>query len=166
MTANPDYYAALDITPQATPEEVARAYRMMMRAHHPDTRTSPGPGSPAATGTATDVHDIMDAYAVLKDPGRRAAYNRQQRTSLVHDEAEHGRKEGAGISRDAPPLIVGPVRWHRVQKRTKPPIGGRVVQERAPDRIATGPLPFLALILPTQVGPARTCGEHDERKDQ
>ena len=166
MTSNPDYYAALGITPQATPEEVARAYRMMMRAHHPDTRTSPGPGSPSATGTAADVPGIMDAYAVLKDPGRRAAYDRQHRKPLVHDEAEHGRNEGARVSRDGPPLIVGPVRWHRVQERTKPPIGGQVVQEPAPDRIGAGTLPFLALILPTQVGPARTCGEHDERKDQ
>lgn len=79
MTSQPDYYAALGVKPDASQQEIFRAYRALMRTHHPDID-----GSPAGDRDADDgeLLRIMQAYAVLGDPARRAAYSRSRnRTS-------------------------------------------------------------------------------------
>lgn len=67
MRSSPDLYAVLHLDPQATPAEVRRAYRSLLRHHHPDTRPAP-----ATQGEAASEHEkltqIMDAHAVLADP--------------------------------------------------------------------------------------------------
>jgi DnaJ-class molecular chaperone len=73
MTSQPDYYAALRLNPAATQQEISRAYRALMRTHHPDVHTG--------TATERDAQDaellrIMQAFFVLRDPVRRAAYDR------------------------------------------------------------------------------------------
>ena len=73
MTSQPDYYAVLRVRPAASQQEISRAYRALMRTHHPDV----GGG----TEGDRDVRDsellrIMQAFAVLRDPARRAAYDR------------------------------------------------------------------------------------------
>ena len=55
MKGNPDYYAALGITPQAGAGEVARAYRMMMRARHPDTTPASAPAPAPAPAPTRNV---------------------------------------------------------------------------------------------------------------
>ncbi len=77
---NPDPYRVLHLEPAATAGEVARAYRALMRTHHPDT--APPDAVPAERESrAQELHEIMDAYAVLGDPAKRAAYDRQRRAS-------------------------------------------------------------------------------------
>lgn len=61
-------YRRLQVSPQATGEEIARAYRRMAHSAHPDTN----PGDPEA---ARRFHEITEAYQVLSDPYRRAAYD-------------------------------------------------------------------------------------------
>lgn len=166
MTGNTDHYAALGITPQANAAEVARAYRMMMRARHPDTRTTSGSDS-AVTGTASDVQGIMDAYAVLKDPVRRAAYDRHQGVQPEHTQPKRVGNDGIGFSAADPPLTVGPVRWHPVPDRTQAPVPGPISQGpqgSKADGIRPRRSPFLALILPTQTSTARPGSEHGARK--
>lgn len=73
MTSQPDYYAVLRVKPAASQQEISRAYRALMRIHHPDVD--------AGTPGDHDVPDgellsIMQAFAVLRDPARRAAYDR------------------------------------------------------------------------------------------
>ncbi|MEE2568718.1 J domain-containing protein [Pseudarthrobacter sp. J64] len=63
----PDYYAILGIDPKATPAEVARAYRTLMRSHHPDVEHAPE--------DRTELLRIMEAFAVLRDPVRRREYD-------------------------------------------------------------------------------------------
>ena len=75
MTSQPDYYAALRVKPTAGQREISRAYRALMRAHHPDV-------DGGATGDR-DLQDgellqIMQAFAVLRDPARRADYDRSR----------------------------------------------------------------------------------------
>ncbi|MBA4104071.1 MAG: molecular chaperone DnaJ, partial [Arthrobacter sp.] len=36
MTTSPDYYDTLRVQPHATQQEISRAYRALMRSHHPD----------------------------------------------------------------------------------------------------------------------------------
>ncbi len=68
MAAPPDYYAVLEIAPSASAEEVRSAYRRLARIHHPDTSGSPE--------SAERMRLINEAWEVLRDPGRRAAYDR------------------------------------------------------------------------------------------
>lgn len=79
----PDHYAALGVQASATGQEIARAYRSLMRTHHPDADGGAAAGAAAGGRGAQDreIHEIellriMQAFAVLRDPARRAAYDR------------------------------------------------------------------------------------------
>lgn len=106
---SPDPYEILHLGPAATAREIARAYRSLMRSHHPDTR-SPGAVPTDQESGAREIkelHDIMDAYAVLGDPARRAAYDQQRRGSPPPEPAPPPRPHAPS----GPALIIGPVRW-------------------------------------------------------
>ena len=64
-----DPYVVLGVPRQASPSEIARAYRRAARLTHPD-----GGGSGAGSER---FRAVSDAYEVLRDPGRRAGYDRQ-----------------------------------------------------------------------------------------
>ena len=84
--STPDPYALLGVLPTATAPEIARAYRRLLRDHHPDTSTGPrsaGPGHPLA------LDEVRAAYALLRDPAARAEYDRARptRTATAHRRA-------------------------------------------------------------------------------
>jgi curved DNA-binding protein CbpA len=62
-----DPYIVLGVPRQASGEEIARAYRRAARASHPDS---------GSAGSAERFRAVSDAYDVLRDPGRRAVYDR------------------------------------------------------------------------------------------
>jgi DnaJ-class molecular chaperone len=62
-----DPYFVLGVSRWASGEEIARAYRRAARASHPDS---------SGVGSAERFHAVSDAYEVLRDPPRRAAYDR------------------------------------------------------------------------------------------
>ena len=64
-----DPYGVLGVRRQASLNEIARAYRRAARATHPDS------GRPGAG--AERFQAVSDAYDVLRDPGRRAGYDRR-----------------------------------------------------------------------------------------
>ena len=64
-----DPYGVLGVRRQASAEEIARAYRRAARATHPD---SSGSGAGAERFQA-----VSDAYDLLRDPERRAGYDRR-----------------------------------------------------------------------------------------
>jgi hypothetical protein len=66
-----DLYQALQVDPSADDDVIAEAYRRLARKYHPDLN----PGG----GDAERMARIHRAYAVLKDPARRAAYDRAHR---------------------------------------------------------------------------------------
>lgn len=74
----PDHYAALGVQATATRQEIARAYRTLMRTHHPDADGGAAAGSGAQDREVqeTELLRIMQAFAVLRDPARRAAFDR------------------------------------------------------------------------------------------
>ena len=61
-----DYYVILEVPPTATLAEVKRSYRRLVRKYHPDLNKQ-----------ALDEHIklLNEAYAVLRDPAKRAKYD-------------------------------------------------------------------------------------------
>ncbi len=62
------YYQLFGIPPTASPEQVRGAYRNAVRRFHPDVNKAPN----ASQVTA----QLNEAWAVLGDPRKRAAYDR------------------------------------------------------------------------------------------
>jgi len=65
-----DHYEVLQISPNADVETIRRVYRIQAQRFHPDNLES---------GDAGSFRRISDAYEVLVDPQRRAAYDRDHR---------------------------------------------------------------------------------------
>lgn len=63
-----DYYAALGVGRDADEETIRKAYRKLARQHHPDVAKE--------AGAEERFKEIGEAYGVLKDPEKRAAYDR------------------------------------------------------------------------------------------
>lgn len=64
-----DYYEVLGVERGASGDDIRRAYRNLARQHHPDVNH----GDPEADGR---FKAINEAYEVLKDADKRAAYDR------------------------------------------------------------------------------------------
>src|SRR5579862_5230947 len=62
-----DYYDTLGVTRDAGAEEVKRAYRKLARKFHPDVSKE--------RNAEAKFKDVQEAYEVLKDPEKRAAYD-------------------------------------------------------------------------------------------
>lgn len=88
MTAN-DYYAILGVSPDATDEEIKRAYRKLALQTHPDRN----PGNKEAEER---FKKINEAYGVLSDPRKRAEYD-QYRHMGFHAGGSRG-MHGSGFS--------------------------------------------------------------------
>ncbi|HLF27019.1 MAG TPA: VWA domain-containing protein [Anaerolineae bacterium] len=69
MLQEPDYYDILGVPQNASGEEIKRAYRTLVRQHHPDVQNAPG--------TTLLFRQVQEAYEILSDSQRRAAYDRQ-----------------------------------------------------------------------------------------
>lgn len=65
------YYEVLGVGPTATSDEVRTAYRDRARVLHPDRAGGDGGGSARA------MQDLNEAFRVLRDPQRRADYDRR-----------------------------------------------------------------------------------------
>ena len=65
----PDYYEVLQVSRSAQPLIVTKAYRLLAAFYHPDNKE---------TGDADAFTPVVEAYRVLSDPVRRAAYDREK----------------------------------------------------------------------------------------
>src|SRR5580704_5228336 len=63
-----DYYDTLGVKRGASADEVKRAYRKLARKYHPDVSKE--------RNAESKFKDVQEAYEVLKDPEKRATYDR------------------------------------------------------------------------------------------
>ncbi len=66
--AQRDYYEVLGVPRTALPEDIKAAFRKLARQYHPDVSQEPN--------AEERFKEINEAYAVLSEPDRRAAYDR------------------------------------------------------------------------------------------
>src|SRR5437867_2724045 len=82
--AKRDYYEILDVERNATEEEIKKAYRKQALKFHPDKN----PGDKAAE---EKFKEVGEAYEVLNDPQKRAAYD-----EYGHDAFDARSRRGRG----------------------------------------------------------------------
>ncbi len=129
----PDLYQLLGVPRGASGGEITRAWRRRAAAEHPDRR-------PRDAGAPDRFRALTEAYQVLGDPARRAAYDRslgnQPGPSAAAPEgsaagAPAGRPRCSGVPVAVrvpePPLRAGPV-WVEVP-RAVPAAGPRTAAD-------------------------------------
>ena len=92
----PDYYAILGVSPDVAPDELRRAY-----------------GEAAKTSMTSDrarFAAIGDAFELLKDPAKRAAYDRRRRLTPPRPARRRNRKPRSRRLRPARPNHNNPNR--------------------------------------------------------
>ena len=96
MAEDLDYYAALELAPDADEATIRLAYRRLARLYHPDV---------AGTGDLTRMQQLNAAYRVLSDPERRREYDFSRGLPLTPDasNATEASTERPRATRDAAP---------------------------------------------------------------
>jgi len=90
-----DPYRVLGVDAGASRQDIARAYRRAVHSAHPDAQ-------PADPRAAARFQQLTDAYDLLTDPARRAAYDRTH-----HPAAEPGGQPSAPTYPGAVPRWPG-----------------------------------------------------------
>ena len=97
------YYEEVGVKRTASPGEIRRAWARLAKKYHPDLSSD------------ADAHERMkrlnEAYEVLKDPGRRTAYDRE----LAAAEAS---RQGSGYTRPTATPPTASRRQHRSARET------------------------------------------------
>ncbi|GAA1113795.1 hypothetical protein GCM10009630_08860 [Kribbella jejuensis] len=114
MTARRDAYAILGVATEASDDDLDHAFRGLVRRLHPDTRGSATAAIPSASVESDDdadrrLQELLNAYATLRDPVRRAAYDRARVVAAP--------KPAVPDPVRGPAIRVGPVRWEPLRSR-------------------------------------------------
>ena len=88
-----DYYAALGVKPDASADEIKKAYRRLARKFHPDVSKE--------TDAAKKMAAVNEAYNVLSDEQRRAEYDEARAAASRRASAGARRSAGAGAGAGA-----------------------------------------------------------------
>ena len=101
-----DPYAVLGVPSTASPQQITHAFRRLVRRIHPDTQADPL--------QPHDLREVIAAYQLLRDPARRADYDRGQLPPRRDAVVRPGAAE--------PAIRVGPVRYHGPAMPTGRPV--------------------------------------------
>ncbi|MGC1479988.1 MAG: molecular chaperone DnaJ [Chthoniobacterales bacterium] len=90
MTTKRDYYEILSVTRSANGDEVKRSYRKLAVKFHPDK-------NPGDSGAEEQFKELGEAYDVLMDPDKRAAYDRYGHQAFAQGTGASARGGGGGF---------------------------------------------------------------------
>lgn len=76
-------YTILGVAPNATADEIKKAYRALAMRHHPDRN--------AHASSETRFNAIKTAYELLSDPKKRAEYDQSQNNRIIIDPESEAR---------------------------------------------------------------------------
>jgi hypothetical protein len=125
-------YDVLGVEPDATDEELRRAYRRLARTYHPDRHA--GEADDVRVWAEARMREITHAWHELGDPERRRRY----------DLSSHQRRGGATVAPESAhvwqPFDLGDdvVDDRLDDSRRRPPRGGRAVAMVPPVVLASG----------------------------
>lgn len=124
MADERDYYALLEVSPEADEATIRLAFRRLARRYHPDV---------AGIGSLAHMQRLNEAYRVLGDPDRRRVYD-TERGLMTTTSAAPNSPVAATATTPPPPAPPAPPRTH--------PRGPRTGSIRA----STGPLRRIATL--------------------
>ena len=104
-------YAVLGLTPQATQQQIRRAYRSLLRQNHPDTKPTGEPADDSAS--AITLQQVIAAYSVLGDPVRRVDYDRHATRHVRSSTPVRPLRRFTVGEPQQPAIQAGPVLWRR-----------------------------------------------------
>ena len=113
-----DLYAILGVSPNAEIGELASAYRRRLRQLHPDTHGQHRVPEEPSGCAQPSLAQVLHAYAVLRDPTRRAGYDRARANRLQHPRPTGSTAVRIPVHRRSSTssseawIRVGPVRRH------------------------------------------------------
>ena len=93
MATIPNHYATLGLERGCGEDAIRKAYRLLSKVHHPDLHAS-APESIARTQA------LNEAYAVLSNPARRAAYDEELARAQRRTEPARARGRAGAIRQD------------------------------------------------------------------
>jgi curved DNA-binding protein CbpA len=90
MTKKTDYYSILQVSPQATSEDIKMSFRRLARQYHPDL-------NPDDPETAEHFKQVSEAYEILSDEVKRRRYDsdRNLRTKQKQNVYSHYKSSNA-----------------------------------------------------------------------
>jgi curved DNA-binding protein len=123
-----DYYATLGVSRDADLEAIKKAYRKLARQHHPDVSKD--------SGSEARFKEAAEAYATLKNPETRAAYDAlgQQRAGAEFSPPPHwqdGQDEDPSAygNQDLADLLEALARRHGSGRHDNIPVPGRSYED-------------------------------------
>jgi curved DNA-binding protein CbpA len=95
MQSERDYYEVLGIAPDASAEEIKRAYHSLAFQCHPDRNRK-------SEGAHKKMEEINEAYAVLSDPVKRREYDLPRGYGIRVPKFKKGSKVKISVSSTSP----------------------------------------------------------------
>lgn len=110
-----DLYEVLQVSPNAGSETIERVYRMLAKRYHPDNITS---------GDAERFREVREAYEILMEPERRAAYDVQYDENKALQLQIFDQGLGTGGREEDQRIFHGVLSLLYVARRRNPASGG------------------------------------------
>jgi curved DNA-binding protein len=148
-----DYYDVLGVPRDANLDQIKKAYRKLARENHPDVSK--------AKGGEARFKEVAEAYATLKDPEKRKAFDELGRRPAGEEfapppqwEQHFGKREGGFGDIDLEELLSSLGRGRPGAQRAARP-GARTLEVTIPPGVSDGQ----KLRLKGKGGPGRNGGE-------